>query len=80
MKKLASLLTDYRLTDLCPPMHSFVESMNSKTPTARLVKIIRRNEMARVSNVIKQRRIHKVSTRNFELSARYLNIPMKTSK
>ena len=24
--------------------HSFVESMNSQTPTARLVKIIRRNE------------------------------------
>ena len=33
--------------------HSFVESMNSQTPTARLVKIIRRNEMVRVSNVIK---------------------------
>ena len=33
--------------------HSFVESMNSQTPTARLVKIIRRNETVRVSNVIK---------------------------
>ena len=33
--------------------YSFVESMNSQTPTARLVKIIRRNEMMRVSNVIK---------------------------
>ena len=33
--------------------HSFVKSMNSQTPTARLVKIIRRNEMVRVSNVIK---------------------------
>ena len=33
--------------------HSFVESMNCQTPTARLVKIIRRNEIRRVSNVIK---------------------------
>ena len=33
--------------------HSFVESMNSQTPTARLVKIIRSNETVRVSNVIK---------------------------
>ena len=33
--------------------HSFVESMNSQTPTARLVKIIRRNETVRVCNVIK---------------------------
>ena len=33
--------------------HSFVESMNSQTPTARLVKIFRRNETVRVSNVIK---------------------------
>ena len=33
--------------------HCFVESMNSQTPTARLVKIIRRNETVRVSNVIK---------------------------
>ena len=33
--------------------HSFVESMNCQTPTARLVKIIRRNETVRVSNVIK---------------------------
>ena len=33
--------------------HSFVESMNSQTPTARLVKIIRRNETVPVSNVIK---------------------------
>ena len=33
--------------------HIFVESMNSQTPTARLVKIIRRNETVRVSNVIK---------------------------
>ena len=32
--------------------HRFVESMNSKTPTARLVKIIRRNETVRVSNAI----------------------------
>ena len=32
---------------------SFVASMNSQTPTARLVKIIRRNETVRVSNVIK---------------------------
>ena len=31
----------------------FVESMNSQTPTARLVKIFRRNETVRVSNVIK---------------------------
>ena len=36
--------------------HSFVESMNSQTPTARLVKIIRRNEAVRVSNVIKHNR------------------------
>ena len=35
---------------------SFVESMNSQTPTARLVKIIRRNETVRVSNVIKHNR------------------------
>ena len=34
--------------------HSFVESMNSQTPTAWLVKIIRRNETVRVSNVIKR--------------------------
>ena len=33
--------------------HCFVESMNSQTPTARLVKIIRRNETVRVSNIIK---------------------------
>ena len=33
--------------------HSFVESMNSQTPTVRLVKIIRRNETVRVSDVIK---------------------------
>ena len=33
--------------------HSFVESMNSQTPTARLVKIIRRNETVRVNYVIK---------------------------
>ena len=33
--------------------HSFVKSMNSQTPTARLVKIIRRNKTERVSNVIK---------------------------
>ena len=33
--------------------HSFVDSMNNQTPTARLVKIIRRNETVRVSNVIK---------------------------
>ena len=33
--------------------HSFVESMNSQTPTARLDKIFRRNETVRVSNVIK---------------------------
>ena len=33
--------------------HCFVESMNSQTPTARLVKIIRRNETVRDSNVIK---------------------------
>ena len=32
--------------------HSFVGSLNSLTPTARLVKIIRRNETVRVSNVI----------------------------
>ena len=31
--------------------HCFVESMNSQTPTARLVKIIRRNETVRISNV-----------------------------
>ena len=34
-------------------LYCFVESMNSQTPTARLVKIIRRNETVRVSNVIK---------------------------
>ena len=33
--------------------HSFVESMNSQTLTARLVKIIRRNETVRASNAIK---------------------------
>ena len=33
--------------------HSFVKSMNSQAPTARLVKIIRRNKTVRVSNVIK---------------------------
>ena len=33
--------------------HNFVESTNSQTPTARLVKIIRRNETVHVSNVIK---------------------------
>ena len=33
--------------------HCFVESMNSQTPTARLVKIIRSNEAVRVRNVIK---------------------------
>ena len=37
----------------CDSWQSFVESMNIQTPTARLVKIIRRNEMVRVSNVIK---------------------------
>ena len=52
--------------------HSFVESMNSQTPTARLVKIIRRNETVRVSNVIKHNGEFTVSTRNFKLSARYL--------
>ena len=53
--------------------HSFVESMNNQTPTARLVKIIRKNEMMRVSNVIKHNgEFHKVSTSNFKLSARYL--------
>ena len=34
-------------------LHSFVESMNSQTPTDRLVKIIRRNETVCISNVIK---------------------------
>ena len=33
--------------------HSFLESMNSQTPTTRLVKIIRRSETVRVSNIIK---------------------------
>ena len=33
--------------------HSFVESMNSQTSTARLVKIIRRNETVRGSNLTK---------------------------
>ena len=33
--------------------HCFLKSMNSQTPTARLVKIIRRNETVRISNVIK---------------------------
>ena len=33
--------------------HCFVESMNSQTPTARLVKIIQRNATVHVSNVIK---------------------------
>ena len=33
--------------------HNFVESINSQTPTARLVKIVRRNETVRVGNVIK---------------------------
>ena len=33
--------------------HCYVESMNSQTPTARLVKIIRRNETVRINNVIK---------------------------
>ena len=33
--------------------HCFVESVNSQTPTTRLVKIIPRNETVRVSNVIK---------------------------
>ena len=33
--------------------HSFVESRNSQTPTARLVKIIRSNETVHGSNVIK---------------------------
>ena len=32
--------------------HSILESMNSQTLTARLVKIIRRNETVRVSNLI----------------------------
>ena len=36
--------------------HSFVESMYSQTPTARLVKIIRSNETVRGSNVIKHNR------------------------
>ena len=36
--------------------HSFVESVNSQTPTPRLVKIIRRNETERVSSVIKHNR------------------------
>ena len=35
---------------------SFVESMNSQIPTARLVKIIRRNETVHVSNIIKHNR------------------------
>ena len=33
--------------------YSFVESMNSQTPTTRLVKIIRRNETMGICNVIK---------------------------
>ena len=33
--------------------HSFAESINGQTPTARLVKIIRKNETVRVSNVLK---------------------------
>ena len=33
--------------------HSFIESMSSQTSTARLIKIIQRNETVRVSNVIK---------------------------
>ena len=33
--------------------HSFVDSMNSQTPTTRLVKMIQRNETVRVSKVIK---------------------------
>ena len=36
--------------------HSFIESMNSQTPTTQLVKIIQRNETVRVSNVIKHNR------------------------
>ena len=32
--------------------HSFAESMKNQTPTARLVKIVRRNETVRVSNAI----------------------------
>ena len=34
-------------------LHCFVESMNIQTPTVRLVKIFRRNETVRISNVIK---------------------------
>ena len=37
----------------CDSLPCFVESMNSQTPTARLVKIIRSNETVRVGNVIK---------------------------
>ena len=33
--------------------HRFAESINSKTPTTRIIKIVRRNEAARVINVIK---------------------------
>ena len=33
--------------------HRFVESVNSQTPTARPVKIIRRSETVRVSGVVK---------------------------
>ena len=35
--------------------YSFVESVNSRTPTAGLVKIVRRNETVRVSSVIKHK-------------------------
>ena len=37
----------------CDSWHSFPESMNSQASTARLVKIIQKNESVRVSNVIK---------------------------
>ena len=37
----------------CDSWYSFVDSMNSQTPMAQLVKIIQRNETMPVSNVIK---------------------------
>ena len=40
----------------CDSWHRFVESVNSQTPTARLVQITRRNETVRVSGVIKHNR------------------------
>ena len=36
--------------------HNFVESVSTQTPTARLVKVIRRNKTVRVSSVIKHNR------------------------